>query len=126
MAEGKMREKQSPSAQRCIRIALFIVLWAVIAWLLYPLLAFDSASLISIRQYFYRAVLGIMMMILVFGKTVVDLFFPIDLSDKRAISYSILLTVYSLLLVGGIIFMIARVILVYLKSSINTDTGVSY
>ncbi|HOI44543.1 MAG TPA: hypothetical protein PLX50_02895 [Candidatus Aminicenantes bacterium] len=126
MAEGKMLEKQSPSAQRCIRIALFIVLWALIAWLLYPLLAFDSASLISIRQYFYRAVLGIMMMILVFGKTVVDLFFPIDLSDKRAISYSILLTVYSLLLVGGIIFMIARVILVYLKSSINTDTGVSY
>jgi len=121
-----MLEKQSPSAQRCIRIALFIVLWALIAWLLYPLLAFDSASLISIRQYFYRAVLGIMMMILVFGKTVVDLFFPIDLSDKRAISYSILLTVYSLLLVGGIIFMIARVILVYLKSSINTDTGVSY
>jgi len=61
-----------------------------------------------------------------FGKTITDLLFPLDISRKKALSYTIFFTIYSLVLIDGIIYMIARVILIYLKSSSSTNTGVPF
>ncbi len=115
-----MEKAPSMLVQRGKKIGLFILVWAVIIWLLYPLLVFSSSSQIKGKEYFYRAAAGIVLLIILFGKTLTDLLFPVDLSNKKALAYSILLGLYSLVLVGGIIYMISRVILVYLSSSTSS------
>jgi hypothetical protein len=121
-----MEKGNSLTLQKGARIGLFIILWAVIAWLLYPLLILDSVNMVNAKEYLYRLAIGITMMIIMFGKTITDLLFPLDISHKKALSYTIFLTIYSLVLLGGIIYMIARVMLVYLKSSSSTNTGVPF
>jgi uncharacterized membrane protein YhdT len=121
-----MGKRNSPLAQRGTRIALFIIIWAIIAWLFYPLLVLDSTTTVNAKEYFYRSAIGIGLMIIMFGKTLTDLLFPLDISQKKALSYTIFLTLYSLTLAGGIIYMIARVIAVYLKSSTSTNTGLPF
>ncbi len=39
--------------------ALFLLLWAVTIWLLYPLIILDNVYSISAKEYLYRAVIGI-------------------------------------------------------------------
>jgi len=56
-------------------------------------------------------------MIILFGKTVTDLLFSQDLSRKKSVLYVTFLTVYSLVLAGGIIFMAVRILLVFLNTS---------
>jgi len=115
-------EKTSPLVpRRWARIGLFVAVWVAIAWLLYPLLVLDSTTTINAKEYFYRSVIGIAMMIIMFGKTLTDLLFPLDISQKKALSYTVLLAIYSFVLAGGVIYMISRVIVVYLKSSTSTD-----
>jgi hypothetical protein len=121
-----MEKGNSLILQKGVRIGLFIVLWAVIAWLLYPLLVLDSVNMVNAKEYVYRSAVGITLMIILFGKTITDLLFPLDISQKKALSYTIFLTIYSLILMGGIIYMIARVILIYLKSSSSTNTGLPF
>ena len=116
-------EKTNPQGlKRCLRIGLFVAVWVLIAWLLYPLLVLDSTSTINAKEYFYRSAAGIAMMIIMFGKTLTDLLFPLEISQKKALSYTVLLTIYSFVLAGGIIYMISRAIVVYLKSSTSTDS----
>lgn len=116
-------EKRNPQPLKRWRgIGLFIVVWAVIAWLLYPLLVLDSTSMVNAKEYFYRSAIGIAMIIIMFGKTLTDLLFPLDISQKKALSYTVFLTIYSFVLAGGIIYMISRVIVVYLRSSTSTNS----
>jgi hypothetical protein len=61
--------------------ALILLLWAFTAWLLYPLIMLDNVYAINAKEYFYRAVIGISIMIILFGKTVFDLFFPMSTSN---------------------------------------------
>jgi hypothetical protein len=117
---------QSKKLPKWSGVALFILIWAVVAWLLYPLLVLDSVDLINAKSYFYRSAFGIILLIILFGKTITDLLMPIDVSRKKALSYTIFLTVYSLVLMGGIVYMIARAILVYLNTSVNNDTSLPF
>ncbi|MCJ7642920.1 MAG: hypothetical protein MUP28_00405 [Candidatus Aminicenantes bacterium] len=95
-------------------------LWAFTIWLVYPLLTVRSVGAIAPREYIFRTVLGIGIMIILFGKTVTDLLFPHDLSGKKAVLYSVFLALYGLALLSGIVFMITRVIIVYLNTSISS------
>ena len=101
---------------------MLVIVWAIIAWLLYPLLVLDSTNIVNAKEYFYRSAIGIALMIILFGKTLTDLLFPLDLSQRKALSYTIFLTVYSLALAGGIIYMFARVIVVYLKANTSSTS----
>jgi hypothetical protein len=121
-----MEKRESLTVRRWTRIGVFLVVWAIIAWLLYPLLVLDATNLVTAREYFYRSAMGIGLMIIMFGKTLTDLLFPLDISQKKALSYTILLTLYSLAIVSGIIYMISRVIVVYLNSSTSTNTTLPF
>lgn len=96
--------------------ALFVFIWAVTAWLIFPLLFMKTVSLQEASKYFYRSALGIILLIILFGKTVTDLFFPLDTSRKKSFLQVIFLTVYALVMAGGIILMMMRILLLYLKS----------
>lgn len=103
------------------RVAVVAVLWAFTIWLIYPLLSVRLAGTFALKEYVFRTVLGIGIMLILFGKTLTDLLFPQDLSGKKAVIYTMFLTLYSLVLLGGIVFMITRVLIVYLNASINSS-----
>ena len=111
---GKVR---SPQYITRMRIVIFISVWLFTAWLLMPLITLEKVELRSSLEYFYRASAGVVIMIILFGKTVTDLLFSQDLSRKKSILYVTFLTVYSLVLAGGIIFMAVRILLVFLNTS---------
>ncbi len=95
---------------------LVIILWIVTAWLLYPLIALDSVDMGNAKEYLYRSAIGITMMVIFFGKSIIDLFFPQVTFKRVPLINTILLAVYSFALAGGIVFMISRIIVMYLKS----------
>jgi hypothetical protein len=103
---------------RLSRDAIFqIVLWLVTAWLLYPLVALDTVTFYNAKSYLYRTAAGIIIMIVLLGKNIFDLLFPQEISQKKAWLYTALLTVYSLAIAGGIIFMVVRMVILYFKQN---------
>ncbi len=114
---------KSAPLRKGTRIFLFLLVWAFTAWLVYPLIALDTVDLRSSLEYFYRAAGGVVIMIILFGKTVVDLLFSQDLSRKKSYLYITFLTVYSIAMAGGIIFMAIRILLLYLNKNSSTFTG---
>lgn len=111
-----MADGSSPALSRLIRITSFVLIWGFTAWLIYPLVFLDTVTLHNATGYFYRSALGIIIMIILFGKAVFDLFFPLDTSAKRATVHVVFLTIYALVMAGGIILVLMRILLLYLKS----------
>lgn len=99
-----------------IVFVLVIILWIVTAWLLYPLINLDSVDMGNAKEYFYRSAIGITIMVIFFGKSIIDLFFPQVTFKRVPLINTILLAVYSFALAGGIVFMVSRIIIMYLKS----------
>jgi len=118
-----MEIAKSTLGKKGTRVFLFILVWAITAWLLYPLIALDTVDLRSSLEYFYRAAGGVVIMIILFGKTVVDLLFSQDLSRKKSYLYVTFLTIYSIVLAGGIIFVAIRILLLYLNKNSSSFTG---
>ena len=114
---GGVEAVKISSLKRGTRIVLFLLVWAVTAWLLYPLAVMDNVDINNIKNYFYRSAAGIILMILMFGKTIIDLLFPQDLSRKKSFLFVSFLTVYTVALVVGIIFLVLRILAVYLKNN---------
>jgi hypothetical protein len=106
----------SPSHRKAWRFAAYVSVWAITVWLIFPLLFMSKVTLQDASKYFFRSALGIILLILLFGKTATDLFFPLDTSRKRSILQVGFLTVYALVMAGGIILMLFRILALYLKS----------
>jgi hypothetical protein len=99
-----------------ITLGVELILWLITAWLLYPLMILDSVNMDNAKEYFYRSAGGITIMIIFFGKTITDLLFPQMSSKKMPLFDTIFLTIYSVLLGGGIVFMFVRMVLLLMKS----------
>jgi len=111
------------------RIVIFVCIWILTIWLVMPLITLDKVELRSSMEYFYRASIGVVVMIILFGKTVTDLLFSQDLSRKKSAAYVAFLTIYSILLAGGIIFMAVRILVIYLNATSaaqTTTTDIQY
>ncbi len=108
---------RTPPVRKGIKVILFLLVWALTAWLLYPLLVLDNVDINNVKEYFYRSAAGIVIMILMFGKTIIDLLFPQDLSRKKSFLYVTFLTTYTIGLAVGIIFLVMRILAVYLKTN---------
>jgi hypothetical protein len=105
--------------KRTTGMAFTIFIWICIVWLLYPLLTLESISMINAKQYVFRSAFGIGLMIILFGKTVFDLLFPQATNRRVPVINSIFLIVYSFLMAGGIIFMVSRLIVLYIRTQSN-------
>lgn len=102
-----------------------VALWVVTAWLLYPLVVLDSVTFYNAKAYLYRTAAGIVIMIILLGKNIFDLLFPQEISQRRAWVYTLLLTVYSLAIAGGVIFMVVRMVILYFKQNQGSSGGSS-
>jgi hypothetical protein len=95
---------------------LILFFWIIAAWLLYPLINLDTVQMENAKEYLYRSAFGIALLLIFFGKTIFDLLFPQVTMAKMPLMNTILLTLYALVLASGIIFMVLRMIVLYLKS----------
>ncbi len=104
------------SLKKEITIALIVFLWLITAWLLYPLINLDTVNMENAKEYLYRSAAGLTIMIIFFGKTVIDLLFPQVTFKRMPLLNTIFLTIYSLAVASGIIFMVVRMAILYVKS----------
>jgi hypothetical protein len=111
-----MKRTKSMKFKKEIAFGLVIILWIITAWLLYPLINLDAVDTENAKEYLYRSAIGITIMIIFFGKTILDLFFPQVTLRTMPLLNTIFLTIYSFALAGGIIFMITRMIILYMRS----------
>jgi hypothetical protein len=96
-------------------IALMVLVWGLTIWLIFPLIFLKEPSLKDASKYFYRSALGITMLIILYGKTLFDLFFPLDTSRKKTVFQVLFLTLYALGLTGGIIFVLFRIFALFIQ-----------
>ena len=105
------------SAKKILDISLFVIVWSFTIWLLYPILTTSSLESWDTKTFFYRTVVGIAIMLIFFGKTIFDLFFPLDSSKGESLLQTIFLTLYGLLVVTGILYVAGRLVVFYFTSS---------
>ncbi len=105
------------TAKKFFDIMLFVIVWLFTIWLLYPILTASSLEFWDVNTYFYRTVIGIAIMLVFFGKTIFDLFFPLDSSRGESLLQTIFLTLYGLLVVTGILYIAGRLVVLYFHSS---------
>ncbi|MGD2295278.1 MAG: hypothetical protein PVF22_05525 [Candidatus Aminicenantes bacterium] len=115
-----MKHKHRPSPKKIFDITLLLIVWAFVIWLLFPILTVSAMDFWNTKTYFWRTVLGIAILIVFFGKTIFDLFFPLDSSNKESLLQTIFLTVYGLFVAIGILYIAGRLVVFYFKSS-NSD-----
>ena len=106
--------------KKASKIGYILLLWCFTAWLFYPLFTLNAIQLANAKAYLYRSAMGIAIMLILFGKTIFDLFFPQSVSQTRSILNTIFLALYSIFIAGGVIYMASRIIVLYIRSS---DTG---
>jgi hypothetical protein len=99
-----------------IVLVFTLLLWLVTAWLLYPLISLDRVDPSNVKEYLYRTVIGLTMMIVFFGKTLFDLIYPWVVGRKVPLLNAVLLTLYALVLTGGIVFLLIRMVLLLVKN----------
>ena len=115
-----MKQKGRFLPNKIFDITLFLIAWAFIVWLLFPILTVTAMEFWNTKTFFWRTVLGIALMIVFFGKTIFDLFFPLDTSRKETLLQTVFLTVYGLLVAIGILYIAGRLVVFYFVSS-NAD-----
>ena len=112
-----MYKSRRITAKKTFDITLFVIVWAFTIWLIYPILTVSALEFWDVKTYFYRTVLGIAIMLVFFGKTIFDLFFPLDSSRNESLLQTLFLTIYGLLVVTGILYIAGRLVIFYFKSS---------
>jgi succinate dehydrogenase/fumarate reductase cytochrome b subunit len=112
-----MSSRKPSAGSQGIRIVVSILFWAAAAWLIYPLIVLDSVDAGTSIPFFYRAAAGIVLLIILFGKTLLDLLDPRGVSARRTALSVVLMSLYVFALAGGIIFMIVRILLLSLNKN---------
>ncbi len=97
-------------------IVLTLALWALAAWLLYPLFRIDDVDMGNVKGYLYRSALGITVLLIFFGKTLHDLIFPWVTDRAVPRLNAVLLSVYLVALSGGIVFVLVRMAALFVKT----------
>jgi hypothetical protein len=105
-----------PARDRAWTIALTFALWALAAFLLYPLINLDRVDMSNVKPYLYRSALGITLLVIFFGKTLFDLIYPWTRSQKLPRLNAAFLILYAAALAAGLVFMIVRMAALAVKS----------
>lgn len=99
----------------------FVLLFAV--WLVSPFFSLTSATEEHGRINSYRLFFGLMIMIGFVGKSLWDVLAPQGLARKVSSTKAALLVALIILVMGFIVFTIARALSIYLDSSIAVDSA---
>lgn len=102
-------------------LTALVLLFAV--WLVSPLLHIDASDEAHGRIYSYRLFLGLLIMIGFVGKSLWDVLAPQGLAKKVSSAQAVLLVVVAVLVLGFVIFTVAKALDFYLGTAISTDAA---
>jgi len=111
-----MAKYRQGTDDRVWKVVVTLLLWIAVAWLLFPFMNLDKMTPVNIKIYLYRGLFGIAIMLILFGKTLFDLLFPYYARTRMGGLNSFLLILYTLAIAGGIVFMVIRMVIVYVES----------
>ena len=116
MKKNRMPAYQKRSDDRTWKIILTLVMWGTAAWLLLPFMNLEKINPVNAKMYLYRGLFGIAIMLIFFGKTLFDLLFPHYARTRMSRVNALLLTLYTLAIAGGLVFMVIRMVIVFIES----------
>lgn len=97
------------------------VFFLLAVWLLVPFVKIGPEDYARADQNFYRLALGILILLGILGKLSFDVFFPQGIAKKVSALKTIGLLIYSLFILGFILYIIVQAAILYLKSSSNSN-----
>lgn len=101
-------------------IVFNLLLWLVAAWLLYPLV-FIQLNLADIQTSFLRSTAGVVLLIIMFGKNMIDIMFQKMTKSElhlRATAMNIVLT-YIFIIVSVVSFAISVLLMIATRQQNN-------
>ena len=104
-----------------IALNTLVLLFAV--WLVSPFFRLDASDAAAGKANGYRLFLGLMIMIVFVGKSLWDVLAPQGLARKVSNAKAIALVGLAIVVMGFIIFTVARAAAYYLNSSIAADAS---
>jgi hypothetical protein len=101
-----------------------LLLWVVAAWLLYPLV-FIKLDLGDIPTSFFRSIAGVVLLIIMFGKNMIDIMFQRMTKSElhlRTTAMNVVLT-YLFIIVSVVSFAISILLMLTTQQQNNTPTS---
>ena len=99
---------------------LLVLFWAISIWLLYPLVLLNTQNAEKMTKFFfYRSGLGIVILLILFGKSVFDLLYLQDESQKMPFIKIAFLTLYAVVIISVIFFIGGKAIILFFKANLS-------
>ena len=116
-----MKLQLDPKKSLSVATTVFVLIFAV--WLVSPFFHLTDKTEAHGRINSYRLFFGLMIMIGFVGKTLWDVLSPQGLAKKVSNTKAIALIALAILVMGFVVFTVARAISVFLESSIARDAA---
>jgi hypothetical protein len=111
-----VKEEKAGLIKNKTGLIIVIAMWIVAAWLLFPLLGIGSLDLENAKRYIFRSAGGTAILIILFGKTLFDLFFLKAESVKHSVLSVVFLTLYLFAIAGVLVYIVSRMIMIYINT----------
>ena len=115
--------KLSLDSKKILTITLTALVLLFAVWLVSPFFKLDASDEVHGRINSYRLFLGLMIMIGFVGKSLWDVLAPQGLAKKVSNTKAVALVALAIVVMGFIVFTVARALSFYLESSIATDAA---
>ncbi len=116
-----MKLKLDPKKTLVIALTALVLIFAV--WLVSPFFRLTEATEANGRINGYRLFVGLMIMIGFVGKSLWDVLAPQGLAKKVSNTKAIALVALAVIVMGFVVFTVARALSFYLDSSIASDAS---
>lgn len=116
-----MKLKLDPKRTRAVVLTALVLLFAV--WLVSPFFRLTDTTEANGRINGYRLFLGLMIMIGFVGKSLWDVLSPQGLAKKVSNTKAIAIVALAVLVMGFVVFIVARAVSVYLNSAVAADSA---
>ncbi len=116
-----MRIRIEPEQALTWSLTALVLIFAV--WLVSPFFSLDEADEANGRVNSYRLFIGLMIMIGFVGKSLWDVLAPQGLARKVSSAKAAALVALAVVVMGFVVFTIARALSFYLDSSIASDAA---
>ena len=117
----EMKLQLDPKKALVVSVTALVLLFAV--WLVSPFFRIDASDEANGRINGYRLALGLTIMILFVGKSLWDVLAPQGLAKKVSNTKAIAIVAVAIIVMGFVVFTIARALSFYLDSSIASDAS---
>jgi hypothetical protein len=99
---------------------LAVILFAV--WLLSPFIKIEPSDYAHGKENVFRLIVGLLILLIILGKQAFDIFFPQGIAEHVSIVKTVLLTIYTIFIIGFMIYVVAQAATLYIQVSSQSDS----